>query len=222
MIVEVDYVRPVEAVIPGVQGRVLGVLARTEAELTMRTVAKLAGVGVQQTSVVLRRLVELGIVARREAGSAALVRLERESEVVQVVLALAQLRERVLDRLRAEACRITPAPAALITFGSFVRGEAVEESDLDVLAIRPRGVSAHDDGWTDSLGRWQDRARRIVGNSVNLLELSSEELGDRRIRRGPLWQSITEEGVVLAGTRLHVRGGRLALADGRASAHAVS
>ena len=39
-----DFARPVEALIPGVQGRVLGVLARTEAEMTIRTVAGLAAV----------------------------------------------------------------------------------------------------------------------------------------------------------------------------------
>ncbi|MHB1913167.1 MAG: MarR family transcriptional regulator, partial [Acidimicrobiales bacterium] len=66
-----DQVRPVEAVIPGVQGRVLGVLARGGTELTMRTVAELAGVSVQQASVVLGRLVALGLVHRRDAGSAA-------------------------------------------------------------------------------------------------------------------------------------------------------
>jgi hypothetical protein len=46
--VKVDYANPVEVVIPGVQGKVLGVLARTETELTMTTVAKLAGVSINR------------------------------------------------------------------------------------------------------------------------------------------------------------------------------
>ena len=56
-----DYVHPVEAVIPGVQGRVLAVLARTETELTMRTVAELAGASANRATTVLNRLVHLGI-----------------------------------------------------------------------------------------------------------------------------------------------------------------
>jgi hypothetical protein len=39
-----DYVEPVEALLPGVQGKVLGVLARNEAELSVRAVARLARV----------------------------------------------------------------------------------------------------------------------------------------------------------------------------------
>ena len=54
---------PVEALIPGVQGRVLGVLARTETEMTIRTAAGLAGASQQQASVVVAHLVDLGTVA---------------------------------------------------------------------------------------------------------------------------------------------------------------
>src|SRR5580700_10793337 len=103
-----DYVRPVEALIPGVQGRVLGVLSRTDAELTMRTVAELAGVSVQQTSVVLAGLVELGVVNRRDVGVAALVRLERNNAASATITALAGLRDSVIERLRVEARKITP------------------------------------------------------------------------------------------------------------------
>ena len=46
----VDFVHPVEAVIPGVQGRVLAVLVETTAELNLRTLARLAGVSVAQAS----------------------------------------------------------------------------------------------------------------------------------------------------------------------------
>ena len=99
-----DYKRPVEVLIPGVQGRVLGVLARTEAEMTIRTVAGLAGASPQQASVVVAHLVELGVVARREAESSALVSLDRAEQVVRVVLALGRLPESAMARL-AEVAR---------------------------------------------------------------------------------------------------------------------
>ena len=43
---EMDFVHPIEAVIPGAQGRVLAVLVETTAELNLRTLARLAGVSV--------------------------------------------------------------------------------------------------------------------------------------------------------------------------------
>jgi len=200
-----------------VQGRVLGVLSRTGSELTMRGVASLAGTSVQQTSVVLAHLVSLGMVTRREAGTAALVGLERSNAAVVAVLALARLHNAVLGLLREEAHNISPAPASLVLFGSFARGEARPESDLDVLAVRPAGVMVDDDGWTDALGRWRAAAQRVAGNPVDLLELSIADLGNLSTK-SPLWQNIADEGIVLVGARLHVQGHRLVLAQDRFSA----
>jgi DNA-binding MarR family transcriptional regulator len=132
-----DYGNPVEALIPGVQGRVLAVLARTEAELTMRSVAEMAGASANQATVVLNRLVGLGLVERREVGAAALVRLIRENEAARSVLELVDLRQGVLDRLKGEAKKIRPAPTCLAVFGSFALGEAHEGSDVDILVVPP-------------------------------------------------------------------------------------
>lgn len=194
-----DYARPVEELIPGVQGRVLGVLSRTEMEMTIRTVANLAGASPQQASVVVAHLVELGIVIRREAGSSALVRLERENEAARLVLALARLDKSAMARLDEAARRIEPVPASLTIFGSFARGEAVASSDLDVLVVRPEGVVAEDHDWIDALGRWEVAARKIVGNPVNLLVVSFHELPALLRRRSGPWHAIVHEGIPLIG-----------------------
>ena len=194
-----DYVNPVEALIPGVQGRVLTVLARTEAELTMRSVAELAGVSANQATVVLNRLVRLGLVERRDVGAAALVRLVRENEAARSVLSLVDLRQGVLARLAGEARKIRPAPACLVVFGSFARGDAHENSDIDVLAVPPSEAQVAHGRWTAALGQWSDRATRIAGNPVNLLEATMDELPKLvRGEREP-WRTIVEEGVVLVG-----------------------
>jgi predicted nucleotidyltransferase len=196
---DVDYVRPVEAVIPGAQGRVLGVLSRTETELTMRTVARLAGVSVSRAADVLNRLVSLGLVERREAGPSALVALAHDNEAARAVLALAGLRDAVVTRLRLEARTVEPVPASLVVFGSFPIGEAREGSDIDVLAVRAAGVRADNPGWVDSVGRWVDRAREIAGNPVNLLEASLDEMPELLGRRGSVWEAAAQNGVLLAG-----------------------
>ena len=194
-----DYVHPVEMVIPGVQGRVLAVLARTESELTMRTVAELAGVSANRATAVLNHLVHLGLVERREVGSAALVRLVRENEAARSVLALVDLQEGVTARLRAEAENIQPAPASLVVFGSFVRGEARDDSDIDVLAVPPHGEHGASNLWATTLGAWCEEATRVAGNPVNLLEATGEELPKLVSSGSPVWRAIVEDGVVLAG-----------------------
>lgn len=185
--------------IPGVQGRVLTVLARTEAELTMRSVAELAGVSANQATVVLNRLVRLGLVERRDVGAAALVRLVRENEAARSVLALVDLRDGVLARLAGEARTIRPVPICLAVFGSFARGEAHENSDVDVLVVPPPAALADTGQWTEALGHWADRAARIAGNPVNLLEATVEELPRLVRRERAPWRTIRAEAVVLIG-----------------------
>ena len=197
-----NYQRSVEALIPGVQGRVLGVLARTETEMTIRTVASLADASPQQATVVVSHLVDLGVVSRREAGSSSLVRLERENEAARVVLALARLQGSTMDRLTDAAGHVEPAPVSLIVFGSFARGQADTESDLDVLAVRSSQVAADDNEWIDSLGRWEADARKIVGNPVNMMVVSFDEVPALLRRRSGPWQTIAREGIPLLGSPL--------------------
>jgi hypothetical protein len=105
---------PVEALIPGVQGRVLGVLARTETEMTVRAAAGLAGESPQQASAVVAHLVDLGIVVRRKTGSSARVSLERENEAVRIVLTLA-LRQERMCLLYGRGCWCRQSPICLDT-----------------------------------------------------------------------------------------------------------
>lgn len=182
----------------------LAVLARTETDLTMRGVAELAGVSPQQASVVLGRLVELGVAERRDVPPVALVSLARDNLAAQAVQRLAHLRQDAVEQLRALATKIDPLPASLVVFGSFARGEAGAHSDVDVLAVRPVPLSdnAHD-AWTDSLGRWVDLATRVLGNAVNLVEASVEEIPGLLSREAPsMWADIASEGIVLAGSTL--------------------
>ena len=119
-----DFVHPVQAVIPGTQGRVLAVLAETTAELNLRTVARLASVSPAQASRVLPGLVELGLVERREVPPSSLFRLNRENVAAQVVIELARSRDTALERMGAVARELPLPPASVIVFGSFARREA--------------------------------------------------------------------------------------------------
>jgi predicted nucleotidyltransferase len=153
--------------------------------------------------VVIGRLVELGVVERRDVPPASLVRMAPDNVAAQAVQAILGLRQAALDRLTVLALDIRPAPTSLVVFGSFARCEADSTSDLDVLAVRPPGLPIDDDGWTDSLGLWADRATRVVGNSVNLVETTIEEIPALLRRKDPsVWRDAAREGVVLIGSPL--------------------
>ena len=129
-----DFVHPVEAVIPGVQGRVLAVLVDTTAELSLRTLARLGGASVAQASRVLPGLVKLGLVERREVPPSSQFRLVRSNVGARAVIDLARSRNMVLATIRAGAAALPISPASVIVFGSFASGAAGRESDVDAVS----------------------------------------------------------------------------------------
>ncbi len=201
--VGMDFVRPIEAVIPGVQGRVLAVLAETTAELNLRTIARLSGVSLAQVSRVLPGLVELGLVERREAPPSSLFRLVPEHVAASPLLSLARARDGVIEEMGRVAATLPVTPASVIVFGSFARGEADSESDIDAVFIRPAGVDESDEAWADSVEQWRSQIRRISGNPVEVLEVGSEEVGARLSGRRPVWRDIRSEGIVVHGRSLN-------------------
>ena len=201
-----DFRRPVEVLIPDAQGRVLGALTRTTDELTLTTLADLSGVSLAHAARIVPRLVELGVVERREVPPAVLVRLVPDNLAARLLLALADLRHALLDELRKSAHKIEPSPANVTLFGSFARGDGDAVSDLDVVVVRPSAVSEDDAAWFESIARWEARGRRVSGNAVNRIEVRDDEVPRLMRSRRPLWQTIRREGITLQGQPLEVLG----------------
>ncbi len=114
-----DFVRPIEAIVPSAQGRVLAVLVETTAELNLRTIAQLSGVSQAQTSRLLPELVDLGVVERREVPPSSLFRLVPEHIASRALLALARSDEAVVDEMGRLARDLPHPPVSVIAFGSF-------------------------------------------------------------------------------------------------------
>jgi predicted nucleotidyltransferase len=200
--VTVDFVRPIEAIVPGAQGRVLAVLAETTAELNLRTIAQLAGVSQAQASRVLPRLVDLGVVERREVPPASLFRLVREHVASRALLALARCTDPVLDEIGRLAASLPHPPVSVIVFGSFARREAEQDSDIDVVVVRPADVDEDDDDWAASIEVWRSDVRRLTGNPVEVLEVSVDDAAARIAGRSQLWAEIRRDGRVVHGLGL--------------------
>jgi DNA-binding Lrp family transcriptional regulator len=196
----VDFRRPVQAVLPGSQGRILAVLAETTGELSLRTIARLAGVSPAQASRILPQLVQLGIVERREAPPTALFRFVYENVASQFVHGLSRSRDYVLGDLGRRAGTLAVRPLSVVVFGSLARGEADEASDVDVLFVRPEGLD--DDNWSASLEEWRRSAHLLTGNRVEVLEADASDVGRLLRSHKPLWKDIAQEGVVVFGESL--------------------
>lgn len=197
-----DFVHPVQTVIPGVQGRILAVLAETTAELNLRTISAIANVSEAQASRILPGLVEIGLVERREAPPSALFRLVRDHIVAGPVLALSRTRDRMIQEMHHIADGLPVPPASVIVFGSFARGDADAESDIDTLLIRPTAVSESDEAWSATVQHWIDRVSDVSGNRVEVLEVGEDEVPTRLTSGGSVWQGVERDGLIIHGATL--------------------
>ena len=198
-----DFAHPVAAVIPGVQGRVLAVLAETTAELNLRTLARLARVSTAQASRVIPGLVELGLLERREVPPSSLFWLNRENAAAQVVIELAQLRRTVLDQISAATLELPVPPVSVIVFGSFARDEADRWSDIDVVVVRPDEVDDDDERWNMGVAHWCRRVRSMTGNAVEVIEVNLSSAIEKLSSGDQLWEEIARDSVVVYGLSLN-------------------
>ena len=197
-----DFRHPIESVIPGTQGRVLAALLGTSGELNLRTLARVAGVSIAQASRVLPRLIDLGIVERREVPPSSLFRLVAEHVATRALLELADARNAVLTEMGRAASRIRPAPVSVIAFGPFARGDSELDSDIDVMIVRPTGIDADNDRWTQTLERWQTSVSRVAGSTVRILEVDAVAIASKISGGAQLWLDVRRDGQLVFGQRL--------------------
>lgn len=197
-----DFVHPVEAVIPGTQGRVLAVLAETTAELNLRTVARLADVSPAQASRVLPGLVELGLVDRREVPPSSLFQLNRTNLAAKLIVELSQSRDLALKAMGEAAADLPKPPSSVIIFGSFARREADRHSDLDAVIVRPDNFDADDDTWTTGVDQWREAVRAITGNVVEVVETNQADAVEKLTSKRELWRDVVRDGIVVHGATL--------------------
>lgn len=196
-----QFPEPISTAIPGLHGRILGVLARTDRPLTGRAVGTLlrtpaSASGVQK---VLDDLVRNGLVDVEPAGRAKLYTLNRDHVAYPAIHDLVHLREILLARLRAEAESWEVPAAAVWLFGSSARGQAGPDSDLDLLVVRPDKVDESDPRWLRQIERLTERAARWSGNTCEVVEYSEQEL-KRLVRRGErLVGELRRDAIPLAG-----------------------
>jgi predicted nucleotidyltransferase len=191
---------PAAAVLPPLRARVLTVLARSDAGLTGRGVATLAEGSVAGVAKVLEALVSGGLVHRADAGSAGLFTLNRAHLAAPAVEVLAGMRNELFARLRGAVVEFTTPPVSAVVFGSAARGDGSDDSDVDLLLVRPPGVEDDDEEWAGDVERLGRSVLDWTGNALNVVEYGAGEVATSAPR--PLMDAVESEGVLVHGVDL--------------------
>ncbi|MEV8374706.1 nucleotidyltransferase domain-containing protein [Kribbella sp. NPDC056861] len=196
-----EFSDPLSSTFPGLHGRVLSVLVRTDRALTGRGVAELLHPPASYSGVqkVLDGLVRSGLVLAEPAGRAKLYTLNREHVAAASIGELASLRDRFISRLQAEAGTWEVPAVAVWLFGSSSRGEGGPDSDIDLLVVRPDEVSDSDPRWLVQLETLAEHASRWTGNRCEIVEYSSGELQRLVRRRERLVTELRRDALPIAG-----------------------
>lgn len=172
-----DFTHPFHVVSPTLDGDVLSVLAGADDEFSGRRIHRLLGYGSEPgVRKAAERLVDQGVVLRRQAGQAKLFRLNRQHLAASCIESLATLRAQLIARLRGAIGEWKHPPLCAILFGSVARGEAGPEGDLDLLVIRDAAVAEDSPGWRKQLASLERDATGWTGNDTRILEYGEDEL----------------------------------------------
>lgn len=192
--------RPLAVISSSVSVDVLAVLARADAAFTPPEVHRVIGEhsedGVRRA---LRMLDHQGIVLSERVGQAVRYRLNREHLAAPHIVALATLRQTLIDQLRdlIDGWSVPCAYAAL--FGSAARGDMAVDSDIDLFVVRPDGVDVNDPEWGDQIESLEATTRMWTGNDVRTLQQDEAEVGDGLRAGRRVLVDIRDYGVPLAG-----------------------
>lgn len=196
---------PMSSVIPGVQGVILSILARTDQPLTGLTVSELAGDRASAAGVkrAMRPLVEAGLVTLVPAGRAHLYSLNREHVAYPAIVQLAGLRNEVFRRIGEAVAQWSVPPLCAGVFGSTARRQATSSSDIDLLLVRPNGIAVDDPDWMHHVAELSGAVSRWSGNRCDVLEYDLVELRRLSDESDPLFVSLERDTVILHGVSFH-------------------
>jgi predicted nucleotidyltransferase len=196
-----DFRRPLSVVAPTLDGDVLGVLAGADEEFTGRRIHRVLGHssehGVRKAA---DRLVEQGIVSRRQAGQAKLYSLNRSHLAAPYVEGLGSLRAQLVQRLKDLVTGWKTPPGYVFLFGSVARGEAGPESDLDLLVVRRLPTKEESPRWQDQLANLEREATVWTGNEARVIEYGKRDFADPAVRE--VVEEVLGEGIKIFGSRL--------------------
>ncbi len=199
-----DLSSPLATIAPTLDAGVLQVLAATTAGCTAaevhRRLGRASDEGVRK---VLARLVGQGVVLVETPARYPVYRLNREHVAAPHIEALTRVRSEIIEKIRSQVAewRVEPTRAGL--FGSFARGTAGSDSDIDVLLVRPEAMADPDEEtWLSQLDALDQAIRAWTGNAAQIVDLAPTTLRQMASEGDPLVDSWRAEDIPIHGQRL--------------------
>jgi len=169
-------------------------LVLLEAPVTVRALARHAGVSPQGSLTLVNELSEAGLVTAERVGPALMLSLNREHLAAEPLIALVKLRGRLVSRLTQWLAGWRGLAGAWL-FGSAARGEGGRDSDVDLLLVAD--ATTDDVGWQKATAELRNAVRLWTGNEVQLVEHSRASLAELVDTANPFIAAVRDHGIAL-------------------------
>jgi predicted nucleotidyltransferase len=190
--------RPLATITPTLDADVLAVLAQQEATFTAgqlhRILDRYSEEGIRK---VLLRLTRQGIVQSTKVGGTYTYQLNREHLAAGPIIQLAHLAQMLFLQIEKYLDDWDLRPQYAAVFGSAARGTMAEESDIDILLVRPDNAPI--DIWDAQVSALTSDVSRWTGNDVRPLEYTASEL--LAASDEPVVRDVVRDGLTVAGHR---------------------
>jgi len=149
-------------------------MAMVSDELSGRRIAYLSGVPPVSAARVLSTLVEVGLVKSRYLGQSKVYQLNRDHVLwggLELILGSAA---RVEARIEELTTSFAPRSTTVAVFGSFARGDAGPQSDIDIVLVSKD--EADPDRRFDLADALSVQLATFTGNSVDIIDIVDADL----------------------------------------------
>ena len=177
--------------------------------MPIRAVARMSDVSAPQATNVLDQLADIGLVIRQDVPPAICYRINNDHVTVSHLQNLDHVWDDTIDEIRKIARSLKPVPLSVILFGSMARRTATNESDIDIIFIRPKAIDSDDDSWWNAIETFSDSIHALCGNEVRVIEYDELELKRRLKKPTGFWESVLTDGIVLSGKSLQTFMGKM-------------
>lgn len=185
--------------------KLLQVLISEDAPRTGRELARIAEVSSAQGNTLLRRLARLGVVIETPKLPAKLYEINSSHILVPHLRALIGGLDSILEQLTDKVEGLQTAPEIAILFGSAMRGEDHEDSDLDLYLLFSDSVPLDKGQLLENTADMSEDFYALTGNSLNVLVQKMSDLRTNFESRSRFLTNLLSDGRVLKGARVLTR-----------------
>lgn len=164
-----------------------------------RELARIAGVSSAQGNTLLRRLTQLGIALETEQPPAKLYQINNSHLLVPQLRAILKGLDSIVEEFKGQLVALPAVPEIAVLFGSVMRKEDHEASDLDLYLVFDDSVGFDKGQLLESAAELSEGFFTRTGNSLNVLVQKVSDLRSNFEARSRFLENLLSDGRVIKG-----------------------